>query len=91
MHLPSDGCLTSIVELFLLNPGATYIRSYSEKENKFKNDLTHQLLSWLLADKDMGLLGDNHLPRVTSELSKGKLDAKEKAFFKYLFGLPLWG
>ena len=41
------------------------------------------LLSYLLSDKDVSLLDDNHLWCVVSEHSKGKLDAKVKATFSF--------
>ena len=42
---------------------------------------------WLSDDKDLGFIGDNHLRSATSEDSKEKIGAKQKATFsfKYLF------
>ena len=56
----------------------------------FQSTLPYQLLSYLLGDKDLSLLGVNHLWCVANEYSKGKLGAEEKAafFFKYLFVYP---
>ena len=49
----------------------------------------HVLATQLLNHKNLGLPGDNQLWHVTSEHSKGKQSAKEKAAFpfKYLFVL----
>ena len=44
-----------------------------------------QLLSYLLGDKDVSHLGDNHLLCVAGEYCRGKLVAKEKAAFSFKY------
>ena len=45
----------------------------------------------LLGEKDLSLLGDNHLWCVASEHSRDKLDEKRWLFFQILICLLFWG
>ena len=81
--MPLQGCLISFITG---TEGQFILEATVEKAEViewFQSTLKYQLLSQLLGDKNLGLVGDNPLWCGITEGSNGKLVVKEKTTFSF--------